>query len=134
LIDKAPKQLLDDILALNRSFNDPYAPWKLLRCLENAQTHRVQDDPNTTEIFDFLRRQQLMDIYKKMAEAYIYTISYKDKMNGPKIRKLLTSADGLGSGKAKSSNSRVFGDVLNSLEAWRTAFIVRCLRSATPAY
>jgi hypothetical protein len=98
MIDKAPKQLLDDILALNRSLDDPYAPWKLLRCLEDAQTHRVKEDPNTTEIFDFLRRQQLMDIYKKMAESYIYIISYKDRMSGPKIRKRFKFAGGLANG------------------------------------
>jgi hypothetical protein len=92
-IDKVPTQLLDDILALNRSLDDPHAPWKLLKCLEAAQTHRIKDDPNTTEIFDFLRREQRVDIYRKMAKSYIYTISYKDRMNGPKIRGLLASAE-----------------------------------------
>jgi len=131
-IDKIPVQLLDDILALNRSLDDPYAPWKLLKYLKAIQTHRIKEDSNTTEIFDFLRREQLIDIYRKMAKSYIYTISYKDKMNGPEIRKLLASAEDRDPEKAQVSNPRVFDDVLNSLESWRTAFIVRYLRS--PAY
>ena len=128
MIDKVPTQLLDDILTLNRSLDDSQAPWKLLSCLEATQTHRTKDDPNTTEIFDFLRRELLIDIYREMAQAYIYTISYKDRTSGPKIRKLLASAEGRDSEKAKSSTPRVFDDVLNSLENWRSAFIVRCLR------
>src|ERR1700682_6333303 len=76
-IDKAPAQLLDDILTLNRSLDDPHAAWKLLSYLQSTQTHRIKDDPNTTEIFDFLRREKLMDIYREMAKSYIYTISYK---------------------------------------------------------
>jgi hypothetical protein len=132
MIDKAPKQLLDDIMALSRSLDDSQAPLKLLSCLEATQTHRIKDDPNTTELFDFLRREQLVDIYLEMAKSYIYTISYKDRTSGPKIRKLLALAEGRDSEKAKSSTPRVFDDVLNSLENWRTAFIVRCLHR--PAY
>ena len=38
-IDKAPAQLLDDILALNRSLDDQHAAWELLRYMQSTQTH-----------------------------------------------------------------------------------------------
>jgi hypothetical protein len=90
--EKTPTPLLEDILALNRSLDDPRAPRNLLKILKAIPADRIRADRHRTEIFEFLKSKNLTDTYREMATSYIFTISYKDRVRGPLIRKLLASA------------------------------------------
>jgi hypothetical protein len=101
---KTPTPLLDDILALNRSLDDRRTSRKLLKILRALPVERIKADPHRAEIFEFLRNEKLTETYREMGKSYIFTISFKDRVRGPWIRKLLGSAQKQGSEISKTSN------------------------------
>jgi hypothetical protein len=88
---KTPTPLLEDILALNRSLDGSRESRRLLNILKAVPVGRLKADGHRIEICDFLARENLADVHRKMAESYILTISYKDRVRGPRIRKLIAS-------------------------------------------
>jgi len=101
---KTPTPILEDILALNRSLEDPRTSRKLLKILKSIPADRIKADPHRTEILEFLRNEKLAEIYRKMGKSYIFTVSFKDRVRGPWIRKLLASTQEQRSEMPKSSN------------------------------
>ncbi len=85
--ENAPYQLLTDIQELNRSLDDTKMPSKLVTILENVPVKRFKAN-HLGEVYSFLHRENLLPLYREMAKAYIFLISYKDRARGNKIRDL----------------------------------------------
>jgi hypothetical protein len=101
---ETPFPLLEDILGLSRSLDDPRTSRKLLKILKDIPVGRIRDDPRRAEIFEFLQKEKLSESYLTMGKSYIFTISFKDRVRGPWIRKFLASALKQRSELTKSSN------------------------------
>jgi hypothetical protein len=90
-IETTPYSLLRDIRELNRSLDDSRTSARILHILKTIPLNRVKAD-RFGEIFRFLDRENLVSLYREMANSYILMISYKDRIRGHKIRNLLESA------------------------------------------